>query len=67
VLRQALASPAPSIYGGTDQIQRNIIAERGLGLHRETGPPNTTPFNELPFNVERPAEDARIGASSRRR
>jgi alkylation response protein AidB-like acyl-CoA dehydrogenase len=27
-------SPAPSVYGGTDQIQKNIIGERILGLPR---------------------------------
>jgi alkylation response protein AidB-like acyl-CoA dehydrogenase len=48
-----LFSPGPSIYGGTDQVQRNIIGERILGLPKEPGPAKDTPFRELLVGTQR--------------
>jgi alkylation response protein AidB-like acyl-CoA dehydrogenase len=45
-----LWAQAPGIYGGTDQVQRNIIGERVLGLPKEPNDDKTRPFSELPRN-----------------
>jgi alkylation response protein AidB-like acyl-CoA dehydrogenase len=50
VTAQALGAQAMPIFGGTDQIQRNIIGERVLGLLKDPGDLSSVPFNQLPRN-----------------
>ncbi len=53
VSETTLFAPGPSIYGGTDEIQKNIIGERALGLPKEPGPDKDTPFRELKVGNQR--------------
>ena len=64
VARQALFAPAPSIYGGSDQVQRNIIGERVLGLPKDPDVSRDMPFRDLKVGTQSRSDSARSGEGS---
>jgi len=52
VATQTLFTPAPSIYGGSDQVQRNIISERVLGLPKDPDISRDVPFRDLKVGTQ---------------
>lgn len=48
-----VSTPAISIAGGTDEIQKNIISERVLKMPKEPRTDADRPFRDVPKNAER--------------
>jgi alkylation response protein AidB-like acyl-CoA dehydrogenase len=49
-VQMLLSTPSSSIAGGSNQVMRNILGERVLGLAKEPGIDPGTPFRDLPYS-----------------
>ena len=51
-----LGVPGMRVAGGTDEVMKNIVGERVLGLPKDAGIDSTTPFRDLKVGTQKPAE-----------
>ena len=51
--KMLLGVPGMRVAGGTDEIMKNIISERVLGLPKDPGVDSTTPFKDLKVGTQR--------------
>lgn len=47
-----LGTPGARIAGGSDEVMRNIVGERVLGLPKDTGIDTTSPFRDLKVGTQ---------------